>query len=83
MTLSANEFIRHFLLHVLPKGCHRIHHYGLLASVGCKTNIARAKELIAAPMSAVHPPAANDAADPDAATEAVDGGGCDADRAAR
>ncbi len=32
MTLAAGEFIRRFLLHVLPKGFHRIRHYGLLAS---------------------------------------------------
>jgi hypothetical protein len=32
MTLSADKFIRRFLLHVLPKGFHRIRHYGLLAS---------------------------------------------------
>jgi hypothetical protein len=50
MTLSADEFIRRFLLHVLPKGFHRIRHYGLLASAGCKANIARAKELMTAPM---------------------------------
>ena len=50
MTLSADEFIRRFLLHVLPKGFHRIRHYGLLASAGCKANIARAKELMATPM---------------------------------
>src|SRR5262249_20423771 len=43
ITLSADEFIRRFLLHVLPKGFHRIRHYGLLASAGCKANIARAK----------------------------------------
>ena len=36
MTLSAGEFIRRFLLHVLPKGFHRIRHYGLLASAGCQ-----------------------------------------------
>src|SRR6516164_4543916 len=47
MTLSADEFIRRFLLHVLPKGFHRIRHYGLLASATCKANIARARELIA------------------------------------
>ena len=41
MTLRADEFIRRFLLHVLPKGFHRIRHYGLLASAGCKANIAR------------------------------------------
>jgi hypothetical protein len=68
MTLSADEFIRRFLLHVLPKGFHRIRHYGLLASPGCKANIARARELIAAPMPAVDPPAAHDA-EPDAATD--------------
>ena len=45
MTLSADEFIRRFLLHVLPKGFHRIRHYGLLASAGCKANIARARSL--------------------------------------
>jgi Putative transposase/Transposase zinc-binding domain len=70
MTLSADEFIRRFLLHVLPKGFHRIRHYGLLASAGCKPNIARAKELIAAPMSeAEPPPAAQDTANPDPTTD--------------
>ena len=49
MTLTADEFIRRFLLHVLPKGFHRIRHYGLLASAGRKTNIARARELLAVP----------------------------------
>jgi hypothetical protein len=69
MTLSADEFIRRFLLHVLPKGFHRIRHYGLLASAGCKANIARAKDLMAAPMPEVDPPAAHDTADPDATTD--------------
>jgi hypothetical protein len=50
MTLAPNEFIRRFLLHILPKGLHRIRHYGLLASAGCKANIVRARELIAAPV---------------------------------
>ena len=49
MTLSPDEFIRRFLLHVLPKGFHRIRHYGLLASTGRKANVARARELLAAP----------------------------------
>jgi len=66
MMLSADEFIRRFLLHVLPKGFHRIRHYGLLASAGCKANIARARKLIAAPMPEVEPPTAHDTADPDA-----------------
>ena len=69
MTLSADEFIRRFLLHVLPKGFHRIRHYGLLASAGCKANIARAKQLMAVPMPAVNPPAADDTVDPDAMTD--------------
>ena len=50
MTLSADEFIRRFLLHVLPKGFHRIRHYGLLASAICKVNVARARELLAIAM---------------------------------
>jgi hypothetical protein len=66
MTLAADEFIRRFLLHVLPKGFHRIRHYGLLASASCKVNIARARELMAAPMPQVEPPAAQDTAGPDA-----------------
>ena len=63
MTLEPDEFIRRFLLHVLPKGFHRIRHYGLLASATCKANIARAKELIAAPLPAIDPPTEHDDAD--------------------
>src|SRR5690349_14998530 len=69
MTLAADEFIRRFLLHVLPRGFHRIRHYGLLASAGCKANIARAKELMGAPMPEVEPPTAQDTADPAATTD--------------
>ena len=65
-TISADEFIRRFLLHVLPKGFHRIRHYGLLASAGCKANIARARELIAALIPEAEPPAAHDTIDSDA-----------------
>jgi hypothetical protein len=68
MTLAADEFIRRFLLYVLPKGFHRIRHYGLLASPGCRANIARARELIAAPIPEAAPPA-QDSADPDAAAD--------------
>jgi hypothetical protein len=49
MTLTAGEFIRRFLLHVLPKGFHRIRHYGLLASACRKANVTRARELLTAP----------------------------------
>jgi hypothetical protein len=47
MTLATDEFIRRFLIHVLPKGLHRIRHYGLLARPSCAANIARARELLA------------------------------------
>lgn len=47
MTLAANEFIRRFLLHVLPTGFHRIRHYGLLAGTRRKSNIALARKLLA------------------------------------
>ena len=47
MTLGAAEFIRRFLLHVLPNGFHRIRHYGLFAS-GCRAaNVARIRTLLA------------------------------------
>jgi len=49
MTLAPGEFIRRFLLHVLPKGFHRIRHYGLLASATRKANIAKARDLLASP----------------------------------
>jgi len=47
MTLATDEFIRRFLIHVLPKGLHRIRHYGLLARGVCADNVARARELLA------------------------------------
>ena len=47
MTLASDEFIRRFLIHVLPKGLHRIRHYGLLARGVCADNVARARELLA------------------------------------
>jgi len=70
MTLAPDEFIRRFLLHVLPKGFHRIRHYGLFASATCKTNIARARELIAAPVPVIDPPAEPHDADPAAGVAA-------------
>ena len=47
MTLPTNEFIRRFLIHVLPGGFHRIRHYGLFANTARVRNIARARELLA------------------------------------
>jgi hypothetical protein len=49
MTLAIHEFIRRFLIHVLPDGFHRIRHYGLFASAARADNIARARQLLAAP----------------------------------
>ena len=46
MTLGTDEFIRRFLLHVLPQGFHRIRHYGLLAGSTRKANLALARELL-------------------------------------
>jgi Putative transposase/Transposase zinc-binding domain len=57
MTLMTDEFMRRFLLHVLPSGFHRIRHYGLLANANRKTHILTARELL-------HQPAPIVAADP-------------------
>lgn len=46
MTLATDEFIRRFMSHVLPRGFHRIRHYGLLASSSRKANLARARALL-------------------------------------
>ncbi len=46
MSLATPEFIRRFLMHVLPGGFHRIRHYGLLASAARKANIAHIRELL-------------------------------------
>ena len=49
MTLSADEFMRRFLLHVLPASFHRIRHYGLLANAGRKANLMLARTLLGQP----------------------------------
>jgi len=49
MTLAADEFIRRFLIHVLPNGFHRIRHYGPFASSSRADNLARARQLLASP----------------------------------
>jgi hypothetical protein len=49
MTLNPAEFIRRFLLHVLPTGFHRIRHYGLFASAVRRQNVASARQLLASP----------------------------------
>ena len=55
MTLAPAEFIRRFLIHVLPKGFHRIRHYGLLANINRAESIARARELLGAEPRVVEP----------------------------
>jgi hypothetical protein len=54
MRLHPHEFIRRFLLHVLPEGFHRIRHYGLLGNAKRAENIATARTLLS-----VAPPAAD------------------------
>jgi hypothetical protein len=72
MTLAPAEFIRRFMLHVLPKGFHRIRHYGLLASSAGKAEaIARARELIAVAAPA-QPPQPTKMQQASVATEATD-----------
>jgi predicted Zn-ribbon and HTH transcriptional regulator len=62
MTLATSEFIRRFLMHVLPDGFHRIRHYGLLAKGARAENIARAQMLLDATSQnqPSHDPADND-----------------------
>jgi hypothetical protein len=50
MTLDTHEFIRRFLMHVLPAGFHRIRYYGFLTSQTRDRNIARIRELLAVPL---------------------------------
>jgi hypothetical protein len=64
MTLTAGEFIRRFLIHVLPKGFHRIRHCGLLAGTAKAEMLAKARELLSVP-------ATGPDADEDVATEHV------------
>ena len=49
MTLAADEFMRRFLLHVLPVGFHRIRHYGLLANAERRKHLAKARALLNVP----------------------------------
>jgi hypothetical protein len=55
MTLDPAEFIRRFLLHVLPSGFHRIRHYGFLAGSVRADNIERARHLLVAAENASQP----------------------------
>ena len=71
MTLSADEFIRRFLIHVPPDGFHRIRHYGLFASPGRAANVLRLRDAIAADAEAPQP--LRDAGPSGGAGAAVDG----------
>ena len=64
MRLTTPEFIRRFLIHVLPEGFHRIRHYGLLANSTHKSNIAKIRTLLG-----VHCP--NHTAEPEPAPESA------------
>jgi hypothetical protein len=61
MTLATAEFIRRFLIHVLPSGFHRIRHYGLLASGTRADNIAQARRLLDVPAAQLEAGDTNDA----------------------
>jgi hypothetical protein len=63
MTLAIDEFIRRFLIHVLPGGFHRIRHYGLFANGGRANNIARARQLLNVPATHSQPGDADSAGD--------------------
>ena len=66
MTLPIHEFIRRFLMHVLPKSFHRIRHYGLFANGNRAANLARARELlhVAPPATASETVETADASEP-------------------
>jgi hypothetical protein len=69
MTLTPQEFIRRFLLHILPGGFHRIRHYGLLANGSRKTSLAMARELLhVTPAQAAAPSSAQATDMPSSAT---------------
>jgi hypothetical protein len=66
MTLPSHEFIRRFLMHVLPKSFHRIRHYGLFANGNRAANLAHARELlhVAPPATASETVATADPSEP-------------------
>ena len=63
MTVATEEFMRRFLLHVLPSGFHRIRHYGLLANGNRQRDIATARVLLHQPAPAPPADPAADSAD--------------------
>jgi len=73
MTLAASEFIRRFLLHVLPSGFHRIRYYGFLGPRHRREKLARCRQLLGAPTSASIPRTAATAPDYRDRVEALTG----------
>jgi len=77
MTLAAGEFMRRFLLHVLPSGFHRIRHFGFLANRHRAARIALCRRLLqppeAEPETATAPDARPEANDPTQSTQLVPG----------
>jgi hypothetical protein len=55
VTITTQEFIRRFLLHILPRRFAKIRHFGLMAPANAKTNLAKARSLIGPPESVSHP----------------------------
>jgi hypothetical protein len=68
MTLAAPEFIRRFLIHVLPSGYHRIRHYGLFANAARVRNITHARELLAMPITEIDDAKDGEATEPQSPT---------------
>ena len=64
MTLATSEFIRRFLIHVLPDGFHRIRYYGLLGNGSRADNIAQARKLLAVPTPKIKADQAADTTEP-------------------
>jgi hypothetical protein len=63
MTLASDEFLRRFLIHVLPSGFHRIRHYGLFANGARAENLARVRDLLGVPAKQDEPSDADANAD--------------------
>jgi Putative transposase/Transposase zinc-binding domain len=69
MTLAVGEFMRRFLLHVLPDGFHRVRHYGMLASGHRAGNLALCRQLLVAVWSSKNPDGSSGEAQPKAPAE--------------
>src|SRR4029450_9435924 len=73
MTLDAVEFIRRFLLHILPAGFQRLRHYGLLANRGRQAKLERCRVLLQQPVGPM-PPVPPDTQAPPAPDQPAAGG---------